>query len=144
MKKTNLELNYLVGIRHDGGLEECIMKAMDLKGTLLENGLYSTGPVILKTGFCDHNFCNAEIMLPICTRLEIDDKHNLFFINRLAVPECYMKRMFVLEEGLESCLHSFIEEIENNQLPYEETFYIILIEVFGEIILDIYVPVKKG
>lgn len=142
MKQVNLEMNFLVGTRYIGNLEGCLEQIRYVKEIMLENSLCLLGPLILKTNAkAEKEF---EILIPIGTEFDVSSNENIFYIDHLEISECVMERFVNLSEGVEGELNKCIEHMKNLEVSLEENYYIVLIDVYGEWVLDIYVPIKKG
>lgn len=111
--------------------------------TLLE-GIYKNGPVFFSVApeKNEDKFGYFTYYLPISEPVRLADETDFRFSEKLYIEDALVLRQ--ADEAVD--FHVAYQKVKDfateNAIPLEDTFYCVLLEVYGEFIIDLYVPIK--
>lgn len=106
--------------------------------------IYKNGPVFfsVQSEENEDKFGHFTYYLPINETVSLDDETHFRFIEDLCIDEALVLRQADQEVDFYSAYRKVKEYAIDNRIELEDKFYCVLIEVYGDIIIDIYVPIK--
>lgn len=117
--------------------DEIMTLANELRRHIISQAYYPTGPTIF-TYKKDEGY---RVGVTINTKAEIDDKDALNFEAKIELANCIYVR--VMEDEIEETYQKMYEYAETKKLTITDgTFYNVLLDVYGEVVTDIYLQVQ--
>ncbi|PAE16576.1 hypothetical protein CHH91_07900 [Virgibacillus sp. 7505] len=117
-----------------------------LENFTLSEDIYRNGPVFFSVKSVDNEpkFGQFKYYLPINERAEFEKHPNFRF-----VPEYEVGKALVLRQASEEIdfqtAYSKVKDYANSKgIELEDIYYCFLLEVYEDIIIDVYVPIKRG
>ncbi|MFD1067902.1 DUF5085 family protein [Oceanobacillus locisalsi] len=110
----------------------------------LTAGIYKNGPTFFSVTSEENEdeFGHFTYYLPINEPVKLADETDFYFQERFYIQEALVMRQ--ADEAVD--FHTAYKEIKTyarkNHILLEDTFYCILLEVFDDYIIDLYVPIK--
>lgn len=112
---------------------------------ILTEGFYKNGPVFFSVEPVENepSFGLFTYYLPINESVRLSDETVFQFQRKLHIPEA-----LVLRQANEAAdfyeAHEHIKQFAaQNDFEIDDTFYCVLLEVFDDFIIDLYVPIKS-
>ncbi len=136
MKLKGLILHNLL-LTKVGNEEEIILLANRLKKHIIKQDFYPTGPAIYtydkNEGYKVGVTVNASVIL--------EDENILSFQEKIELSKCIYVRVF--DENMDKVYKQMYEYANANNLKViDNTFYHALLDVYGEVITDVYLQVE--
>ena len=117
--------------------DEVMSLANELRRHIISQAYYPTGPTIF-TYKKDERY---RVGVTINTKAEIDDKDTMNFEEKIELTNCIYVR--VIEDDIEDAYQKMYEYTEIKRLTITDgTFYNVLLDVYGEVVMDIYLQVQ--
>ncbi|WP_086314730.1 hypothetical protein A5821_002343 [Enterococcus sp. 7F3_DIV0205] len=110
----------------------------------LNEGLYQSGPLFFSIkDIQDHEEKSFTFYMPINWATEIPPElDSLTFTEELSIRNAVMLRQADNEDNFLAAREKIEQYAKENQITLEDTSYVICTDVFGEYVLDIYIPIK--
>ncbi|GAE32070.1 hypothetical protein [Halalkalibacter hemicellulosilyticus] len=115
-----------------------------MEDLLLSEGIYKTGPVFFSVAPAEgeKSFGHFTYYLPINEAVRLEDEPDFRFEETFRIEDA-----LVLRQANESvdfhAANDRVREYANEQgILLEDTFYCVLLEVYGDMIIDLYVPIQ--
>ncbi|MFA8440154.1 hypothetical protein [Pueribacillus sp. YX66] len=111
----------------------------------LNEDVYQNGPIFFSVApeLNEPKFGHFTYYLPINTTVGLSDETYFYFLDRFDIEKAFALRQADQEADFYAA-HKKIKDYANDQqVELEEMFYCFLLEVYGEIIIDLYVPLKE-
>ena|SRR5690625_1328083 len=112
--------------------------------TLVKN-IYQNGPIFFSVAPEKHEdkFGHFIYYLPINEEVKLADDDEYFtFLNHLHIEKALVLRQADQEVDFHAAYKKLQEHARSQDIVLEDTFYCVLLEVYGEYIIDLYVPMK--
>ncbi len=118
--------------------QEVVMKmANEMRMCIIEQGYYPTGPTI----FTYKKGEGYRVGMTINTKVGTDAVGELYFQENLELPNCIYAR--VMEDEIDVTYKKIYEYAEKQNLNIVDgIFYNVILDVYGDIIVDIYLQVQ--
>lgn len=112
----------------------------------LNEEIYRNGPVFfsVKTVKNEPKFGQFEYFLPINEWVEIEEHPNFRFEPEFEVGEAFVLRQASEEIDFQTAYSKIKDYADSEDIELEDTYYCFLLEVYEDIIIDVYVPKKRG
>ena len=116
---------------------EIILRANTLKKHIIEQNFYSTGPTLYT--------CNKKegyrVGATVNTSVILENYNILSFYEKIELSKCIYARVF--GENMDNVYQQMYEYANKNNLKViDNTFYHVLLDVYGEVITDVYLQVE--
>lgn len=113
---------------------------------LLTEGIYKNGPILfsVEPEYNEEKFGNFTYYLPINEAVKLKETIEFSFIDELYVEEALLLRQAEEEVDFQSAFQKMKDYAVEYEIPIDDTFYCVLLEVYGEYMIDLYVPLVKG
>ena len=111
--------------------------------TLAED-IYKNGPIFFSvtSETNEDKFGHFTYYLPINDQVTLKDETHFQFHESFIVEEALAMR----QADQEVDFHAAYQKIKNyaatEDIPIEDTYFVVLLEVYGDIIIDLYVPIQ--
>ena len=112
--------------------------------TLIKD-IYQNGPIFFSVAPEENEdkFGNFTYYLPINERVKLEEDPNFSFLDKLYIEEALVLRQADQEVDFHAAYRKVKDHAHHHNISLENTFYCVLLEVYDEYIIDLYVPVKK-
>ncbi|SDC84634.1 protein of unknown function [Terribacillus halophilus] len=112
----------------------------------LSEDIYRNGPVFFSVKSVDNEpkFGQFEYFLPINERVELEKHPNFRFEPEYEVGEALVLRQASEEIDFQTAYSKVKDYADSEGIELEDTYYCFLLEVYEDIIIDVYVPIKRG
>jgi len=110
----------------------------------LAEGVYKNGPIFFSVApeENERRFGHFTYYLPINDTVTLEENEHFSFIDSLHIEEALVLRQ--ADQLVD--FHAAYEKVKGyaveQDIPLEDTFYCVLLEVYGDYIIDLHVPVK--
>jgi effector-binding domain-containing protein len=144
IKRCPIVFNNIISTKVKCKSIEWHITAIELRNTVIRNGLFATGPVIYQM-----SKENAEeereytFYLPINAPIRMADNDKYSFYETWKFEDGLVLRHADLSEDIEESYAILRAYAEVANLDLNEPFYNIFLDVYGESIIDIYAPIVK-
>lgn len=109
---------------------------------VLESDNFSNGPLIYtREKNPDGKTEHCVFMRPLGVPATVSGKDNFSFETRLQIKKCLMVRHADVNEDIEISCNFLREYAKENGIQLKEPFYFVMLDLYGDIIQDIYAPV---
>ncbi len=110
----------------------------------LTTDIYKNGPVFfsVQSEENEDKFGHFTYYLPINETVSLDDVTHFRFIENLCIDEALVLRQADQEANFHAAYQKVKDYGKEKGMELEDKFYCVLIEVYGDIIIDIYVPIE--
>lgn len=112
----------------------------------LNREIYKSGPVFFS--FSPEASGSEEgvftYYLPINDSVNLNDETGFTFQNRFAVENALVLRQADEETNFTEAYQKIKDYADSNSIMIENTYYCVLLDVYGEYIIDLYVPIKEA
>lgn len=115
-----------------------------LENFTLNNEVYKNGPIFFsyKEDSNDRENGLFNYYLPISTAVVLHEDTNFSFIEHLEVERALLLRQAEQEVDFTAAYDKVKSYALENEMELEDNYYCVLLDVYGEYIIDLYVPVK--
>lgn len=138
VRKQPLILHNIVGVEKKLTWRQCIEAAVELKDRLLQNGVYSTGPVVYRIGSLEKQ---SELLIPMGFKVNLPEGQGFYFKETLQIDEGLKVRVAEPKEEMEDALALLESTAKQMNVKLEKPYYNISIAVPGGTIVDVYAPI---
>lgn len=117
-----------------------------LEDVTLALDIYKNGPIFFSVEEVDNEdeFGAFTYYLPLNEEITLEDETHFRYANNINVKNAIVLRQADQEADFHSAYRKVKEYAAQNDIAIEDKFYVVLIEVYGDIIIDLYVPIKSG
>lgn len=118
---------------------------MILEDFTLPNEIYQNGPVFFSVApeEGEKKYGSFTYYLPINEEVEVAEDPNFGFEHHFKMGEAIALRQADQEVNFHKAYDKVKQYAKENNIPIMDTYYVLLLEVYGEYIIDLYVPLKK-
>lgn len=134
-----------------GTIERCLPSEVhgvtrELRNAIIKNDMYCTSPVFYTISGFNNETKEADYTFHVSLNCPINLKENdkFFYIDNLYFDDALMLRHADLDEDIETSYKVLKEAADKLGVELVEPFYNVYLDVYGEGIIDIYAPIKKG
>lgn len=115
-----------------------------LEDFTLNKDVYRNGPIFFsfESNLGDDKSGRFTYYLPISSPVVLSDETEFSYVERLELERALLLRQADQENGFYHAYDKIKSYAIANQIELDETYYCVLLEVYGEYIIDLYVPVK--
>lgn len=112
----------------------------------LARGIYKNGPVFFSVTPVENEekFGHFTYYLPINAPVDLGEEKEFRFQNEFEIEEALCLRQADQELGFYAAYQKVKDYAAAHQMELEDTFYCVLLDVYDELIIDLYVPIKEG
>jgi hypothetical protein len=112
----------------------------------LAEGVYKNGPIFfsVEPQNGEKKFGRFTYYLPINERVHLKNTTEFQFQERFHIDEALVLRQADQEVDFYAAHRKIKDYAMEENIAIEDTFYCVLLEVYGDIIIDLYVPIKKS
>ncbi|MFP7168910.1 DUF5085 family protein [Terribacillus sp. 7520-G] len=112
----------------------------------LNEDIYRNGPVFFSVKPVENEpkFGLFEYFLPINEWVELEEHPNFRFEPEFKVEEALVLRQASEELDFQTAYTKVKDYAISAGIELEDTYYCFLLEVYEDIIIDVYVPIKRG
>ena len=112
--------------------------------TLIKD-IYQNGPVFfsVEPEMDEKEFSNFTYYLPINEIVMVEDDPHFDYLPQLHLEEALVLRQADHTINFRNAYEKVKQHAKDNGIELEEAFYCVLLEVYGEYIIDLYVPIKN-
>ncbi len=110
----------------------------------LNEEIYKNGPVFfsVKTDEKDETMGHFTYYLPINEAVQIAEHPDFRYLDRFQIERALVLRQADEELEFKAAYEKLQAYAVHNAIELEDTYYCVLLEVYGEYIVDLYVPFK--
>ena len=120
-----------------GNEAEIIPLANSLKKHIIKQDFYPTGPTI----YTYEKNEGYRVGVTVNTGVILEEENVLSFQEKIELPNCIYVRVF--DEDMDNVYEKMYEYAkENNLKVIDNIFYHVLLDVYGEVIIDVYLQVE--
>lgn len=127
-------------------VDEWHLAARRLRNAIIQNGLYSTGPIIYKVSNLNEETLEAEysFFVPMNASVDMEENEYYTFMKTLEFEDGLLLRHADLDDDIGES-YSILQECAK-ELDYTltDSFYNIYLDVYGDGVIDIFAPIAKG
>lgn len=145
IEKRSLQFNHLLTYETELQRKDWQEGIFVLDDIQLGLELYKNGPIFFQAKSKEENSDNLifTYYLPLNEEVELEDGASVDYIPQLKVEEALVLRQADQEVDFHAAYQRIKDYAQDNSEEIEDTYYVVLIEVYGEIIIDLYVPLKR-
>lgn len=112
---------------------------------ILAEEIYKNGPVFFSVAPVENEekFGRFTYFLPINAPVLLEDNQDFYFQSKLEIEEALCLRQADQELDFYAAYQKVKEYAVARSIEIAETFYCVLLDVYGEMIIDLYVPIKE-
>ncbi|WP_147536195.1 hypothetical protein [Bacillus marasmi] len=112
---------------------------------ILAEEIYKNGPVFFSVAPVENEekFGHFTYFLPINAPVLLEDNQDFYFQSKLGIEEALCLRQADQELDFYAAYQKVKEYAVAHSIEIAETFYCVLLDVYGEMIIDLYVPIKE-
>ncbi|MEI3613010.1 DUF5085 family protein [Pseudogracilibacillus sp. SO30301A] len=112
--------------------------------TLIKD-IYQNGPIFFSVTPEENEdkFGRFTYYLPINEKVKVEEDPNFSFLDKLFIEEALGLRQADQEVDFHAAYKKIKDYAHHHNISLENTFYCVLLEIYGEYIIDLFVPVKK-
>lgn len=112
--------------------------------TLIKD-IYQNGPVFfsVEPGEDEGGYGNFTYYLPINEAIEVEEDPHFAYLPQLHIEEALTLRQADQTIDFHAAYEKVQQHAKDIGIALDETFYCVLLEVYGEYIIDLYVPLKN-
>lgn len=147
IKRSPLIFHNVLCIKVTCKINEWGNYAREFRNSIIENGIYATGPVIYTIENIDKedNSATFSIYIPVNTDIVLEPNNKYTFIKELKFEDGLTLRHADLDDDIETVTYDTLRAAAGNyNLKLVEPFYNIYLDVFGDGIIDVYAPIEKN
>jgi len=117
----------------------------EMENFTLNKDVYKNGPVIFscKQHTTDKNAGLFTYYLPISSSVVLSDESVFTFKETFVLEKALLLRQADQEIDFYAAYEKVISYANSNKIEVEDTYYCVLLEVYGEYMIDLYVPLKE-
>lgn len=143
VKEKKLSFNNVLCISNSIRNDEITDTANELKRFIISHGLYPTGPLFYQKIQKDQEEeSEFRLFMPINTVVQIQGNSKLQFISSISFANCIYVRKADSDDPMEESYENIREYARINNKTITEDFYHVILDAYGEQIVDIYAPVE--
>ncbi|ALF10463.1 hypothetical protein [Parageobacillus thermoglucosidasius] len=111
----------------------------------LTHGIYKNGPVFFSVSEESSDDASAHFTyyLPINEPVQLTDETHFRFQRKLHIKKALVLRQADEELDFQTAYKKLKDYAVNHQILLENTYYCVLLEVYDDYLIDLYVPIKK-
>lgn len=111
----------------------------------LTEGIYKSGPIFFSvtSESKEDKYGDFTYYLPINDGVTLEDETHFQFHESFIVDEALALRRADQEVDFHAAYKKIKEYASQQNIPIEDTYYVVLLEVYGDIIIDLYVPIQE-
>ncbi|WP_249872494.1 hypothetical protein [Oceanobacillus saliphilus] len=111
----------------------------------LANDIYKNGPIFFSVApeQNEEKFGHFTYYLPINEPVKLDDETHYQFHENFYVREALVMRQADQEVDFHAAYQKIKDYAAKVNIPIEDTFYCVLLEVYGDFIIDLYIPIQN-
>lgn len=112
---------------------------------ILAEEIYKNGPVFFSVAPVENEekFGHFTYYLPINAPVLLEDNQDFYFQSKLEIEEALCLRQADQELDFYAAYQKVKEYAVAQHIELAETIYCVLLDVYGEMIIDLYVPIKE-
>lgn len=116
----------------------------EIEEFVLNKDVYKNGPVLFsfEQNRTDEKFGRFTYYLPISSPVVLSDETDFKFQESFVLDRAFLLRQADQEIDFYAAYEKVKSYARANQIEVEDTYYCVLLEVYGEYIIDLYVPIK--
>lgn len=118
--------------------------ALALREYMIKNELYPTGPVFYQTVARDEETTLYTVYMPLQAPAELEEGSSFEFLAELSFEEGLLFRHPDIDESIELSYRVLETCAKVNKLHLQPPFFNLYLDVYGDGVIDIYAPIKKG
>lgn len=142
IKEKQLCFNHLIKIKR---LDENILDIEDgMQGLLANYGVYINGPIIIQSLPSNEELeVKINYFIPINQKLNIQSTEEMEYVAELRKKCLYFRVLDSKPEAIQQQMSELFEYADKEGYEILDPPYQCLINVYGEIIVDVYLPVQQ-
>lgn len=145
MEVSSLQFNSLIVYRKHNLKENWQEGLFDLEEIELNQEVYKNGPVFFS---CTDDEHDASIglftyYLPINEPVAVREDAEFQYEERIQIDQALTFRQADREANFKAAYEKVKKYAEKENISLSETYYCVMLDVFGEIIIDLYVPLAE-
>lgn len=144
VKKKTLAMNNVICARSILKQEEIGKAALVMRATIIEKGLYPTGPIIYQKTPLESGEQEYKLYVSVNHPVDIKEEGDISFLPKLEVPEGLCIRHLSEDDEVEKEYLILEECAKNNHMELKKPFFHICMNVYGETVIDIFAPICEG
>lgn len=117
-----------------------------MENFILNEDIYRNGPIFFSVKSLENEpkFGEFQYFLPINEWVELEEHPKFRFEPEFEIEEALVLRQASEEIDFQVAYSKIVEYADLEGIELEDTFYCFLLEVYEDIIIDVYVPIKRG
>ncbi|WP_251551957.1 DUF5085 domain-containing protein [Neobacillus muris] len=145
IKRSPIRFNNVISYTAICKITEWHQAATELRNSVIENGLYGTGPVIFQVSSLDETAQEAQYTfhIPVNAPVKMAADSPFQFTESLAFDDGLLIRHADLDESIDDSYALLYACAEANQVKLQEPFFNIYLDVYGDGIIDVYAAIVK-
>src|SRR5699024_163162 len=107
--------------------------------------VYKNGPIFfsVRPEKNEEKFGHFTYYLPLNEEVTLEDETYFQYQEKFEVKDALVLRQADQTVNFQAAHEKVINYAKKNNIELEETFYCVLIEVYNDLIIDLYVPIKQ-
>ena len=143
IKKKMLVMNNVISVQKVVMNSQEIDKvAFDLRRAVISKGLYPTGPIVYQQRQLEGGTYEYTLYVSVNQPIEIKEEGNIKFIPRLEITQGLCMRHMSMDDDVTREYLLLEECAKRNHMELEKPYYQICMNVYGETIIDVFVPIS--
>ncbi|WP_042221351.1 DUF5085 family protein [Oceanobacillus manasiensis] len=116
-----------------------------LEDVSLVEGIYQNGPIFFSVNPAagEKKFGQFTYYMPINGAVKLENEPDFHFERDFYVEEALVMRQADLALDFYAAKEKIEVYAKQNKIQLNETFYCVLLEVYGDIVIDLYIPVRN-
>jgi len=113
-----------------------------MKDFPLAEGVYQNGPVFfsVQPEVGEDKFGSFTYYLPINEEVKLSSNDNFTYLEHFELEDALVLRQADQETDFQTAYEKLKGYAEKENIPLEDTFYVVMLEVYDDYIIDLYVP----
>lgn len=127
-------------------LENWHKETAEVRNSVIKNNLYPTGPCFYKIKLLDEErgIFDYEFYIPLCAKLRMPEGSAYSFHEEFLIEDALVYRHEDISDALEVSYDFVRQCAKDNELKIEDEFYNILVDLYGEQVIDVCAKIKRG
>ncbi|WP_066074067.1 DUF5085 family protein [Neobacillus soli] len=111
----------------------------------LEKDFYKSGPVFFSVAPIQNEakFGQFTYYLPINEPIPLEEEGDFRFLEKFSIEEALVLRQADQELDFYAAYQKIKDYASDQKIDLVDTYYVVLIEAYGDLIIDLYVPIKE-
>ncbi|GAE95509.1 hypothetical protein JCM21714_4787 [Gracilibacillus boraciitolerans JCM 21714] len=116
-----------------------------LEDLIITEGIYQNGPIFFSVSPTknEEKYGDFTYYMPINGAVSLENETDFHFVRDFFVEEALVMRQADQEIDFYAAKEKLEDYAAESNIKLDDTFYMVLLEVYGDIIIDLYIPVQN-